>query len=59
MNYANTMNQKYYVALKNGSFAQGIKVNVKILAVKVDNTYQTISEKIPIYTNTNVPVNQD
>jgi hypothetical protein len=59
MNYATQKNEKYYIGLENDNTMQGIDVNVKILAVVVNNKYKTVIEKEPSYTNKSVPVIED
>lgn len=59
LNYATKNNAKYYIGLENDNVAQGIDVNIKILAVTVNNKYKTVTEKVPTYTNKSVPVNED
>ncbi|MCW3092122.1 MAG: hypothetical protein JWP81_3191 [Ferruginibacter sp.] len=59
MNYANNVNQRYYVGLVNDNLMQGIDVNVKILAVKVESKYKTVVENIPFYRNTIIPINEE
>lgn len=59
MNYATKKNEKYYIGLENDNVMQGIDVNVKILAVVVDNKYNTVIEKVPTYTNKSIPVNEE
>lgn len=56
MNYATKKNEKYYIGLENDNTMQGIDVNVKILAVVVNNKYNTVIEKVPTYTNKSIPV---
>lgn len=59
MNYASNRNEKYYIGLENDNMIQGIDVNVKILAVVVNNKYNTVPEKVPTYTNKSVPINEE
>jgi hypothetical protein len=59
MNYSTKKNEKYYIALENDNSFQGIDVNVKVLAVVVNNKYNTVVEKTPAYTNKTVPVIED
>ncbi len=56
MNYATKSNEKYYIGLENDNIMQGINVNIKILAVVVNNKYNTVIEKVPTYTNRLVPM---
>jgi hypothetical protein len=58
INFPNPQNKKYYIGLQNDNFRQGINVNVKILAVVVNNKTEDRVEKIPIYTNTRIPINE-
>ena len=58
MNYANINNQKYYIGLENDNISQGINVNIKILAVVVDNKTENRTEKTPIYSNTTIPIHE-
>lgn len=57
MNYGTYNNQKLYLAFINDNLSRGIDVNVKILAVVVNNKYNTVMEKVPVYTNRTVLVN--
>jgi hypothetical protein len=59
MNYGAVNNTKYYVALVNDNTTQGIDVNVKILAVVVNNKYNSVTEKVPTYKNELVPLNEE
>lgn len=59
MNYATKKNEKYYIGLENDNLIQGIDVNVKILAVVVNDKYNTVIEKVPSYTNKSIPVHED
>lgn len=56
MNYATRNNTTYFLGLQNDNLMQGINVNVKIIAIVVNNKYQTVAEKTPIYTNKLIPV---
>lgn len=56
MNYPSSNNQKYYLGLMNDNTLEGIDVNVKILAVVVNNQYESIVENVPSYFNTRIPV---
>lgn len=56
MNYSTKKNEKYYLGLENDNITQGIDVSVKILAVVVNNKFNTVIEKIPTYTNKSIPV---
>ncbi len=55
MNYETKKNEKYYIGLENDNTMQGIDVNVKILAIVVNNKYNTVIEKVPTYTNKSIP----
>jgi hypothetical protein len=59
MNYANINNQKYYIGLENDNIRQGINVNIKILAVVVNNKTENRTEKIPVYSNNRIPVHEE
>jgi hypothetical protein len=59
MNYAARNNTKCYIGLMNDNMMQGIDVTVKILAVVVNNKYNSVIEKVPTYNNRTVPVTGD
>ncbi len=59
MNYGTKKNEKYYIGLENDNMMEGIDVNVKILAVVVNNKYNTVFEKVPTYLNKSVPLNEE
>jgi hypothetical protein len=59
MNYASINNEKYYLGLENDNFQQGINVNVKILAVVVNNKTENRTEKIPVYLNNRIPIHEE
>lgn len=56
MNYEEIQNRRYYLGLENDNLMQGIEVNVKILAVVVNNKFDTVIEKVPTYSNKSIPV---
>lgn len=59
MNFPSSNNQKYYLGLMNDNLKDGIDVNVKILAVVVNNKYESVVENMPSYFNKQIPVSQD
>lgn len=59
MNYSSPSNQRYYLGLLNDNLMDGIDVNVKILAVVVNNQYEVITETVPSYVNKRIPINVD
>lgn len=59
MNYAAKENSKLYLGLENDNLRQGIDVNVKVVAVVVNNKYNSVTEKVPSYSNKAVPVNEN
>lgn len=59
MSYPTKSNRDCYVGLVNDNMLQGIDVNVKILAVVVNNKYKTVVEQVPVYTNKLIPINEE
>lgn len=55
LNYATKGNEKYFIGFENDNAIQGIDVNVKIIAIVVNNKYSTITEKVPNYVNKSIP----
>jgi hypothetical protein len=59
MNYSSSINQKYFIGLSNDNLMDGIDVNVKILAVVVNNQYESVVENVPTYFNKTIPIIED
>lgn len=55
MNYTAKNNERYYIGFENDNTIQGIDVNVKIIAIVVNNKYNTVTEKVPNYVNKSIP----